>query len=688
MMKQIRLTLLLICFGLALSMAHAQSWPGGIHDPSSIVKDGDTYWIFGTGDGIHCMYSKDMITWQDGPSPFSVSKYDSNGTTIVTGATYPSWINDYVHGAEDTQGNPVFHGGFWAPDIIYMNDKYYLYYSCSEWGTMTSTVGCVTNKTLDPDSPDYKWEDVGFLGIWSYQPGLALNAIDPAMLRGHDGKIWMIYGSFNREGIVVTEVDSVSGKPKTYTGNLPGTSIANSWTGGTAYGEGEGGSMIYRDGYYYLFYNKGGCCAGIASTYYMVMGRSTSPRGPFYDKSGAAMRQVGATSGGTIVFKHDNSRGQEDRYYGPGHFGMYRENGVDYVTFHYYDPNGYYPNADANYQGGPTLGLAKLDWGEDGWPSISLDFLEEGVYDFENQQSGKFIDVQSHNPINGASLYQYAEDTTQFNQKWIFKSLGTGEYTIQNYANPEVYVEASGNYGNNLTLTSEYTESINQKFRTVTSPKGYTYIYPSTEDIVWGLKFPTNSDIAMTMQKITGVDHQRWMAMKFEETFNLSESSVTLDYTAQTYKGLIVESNGMWEVDIANRDWITVEGNGEKTDTLKITVTENTATSSRKIRMYLESRGGVRLPVIITQEEKPVSTNDIHANELFTAYPNPSKGNLTLELEQNATIEVFNQTGQLIKQVQTTSGIHTWNIADWTNGVYLIRVSTENNSVVKKVIKQ
>ena len=43
----------------------------GIHDPSTINKCGDTYWIFYTGGGTPSYSSKDLVTWERGPSVFA-----------------------------------------------------------------------------------------------------------------------------------------------------------------------------------------------------------------------------------------------------------------------------------------------------------------------------------------------------------------------------------------------------------------------------------------------------------------------------------------------------------------------------------------------------------------------------------------------------------------------------------------
>ncbi len=666
--KNIKHLAVIACFFVTVFAATGQRWPAGIHDPSKIIKCDDTYWIFGTGDGIYSMYSKDLISWQAGPTPF-------------TKTVFPAWIKSYVG---------KFDGNFWAPDIIFMNDKYYLYYSCSEWGTMTSTIGCVTNKTLNPNSPDFKWEDAGFLGIWSYQPGLALNAIDPSLMRGHDGKIWMVYGSFNEQGIVVTEIDSVSGKPKTTAGNLPGTSIANSWTGPQSYnyGEGEGASMIYRNGYYYLFYNKGGCCAGIASTYYMVMGRSTSPKGPFLDKSGKALRLKWQPSGGTIVLKHDNSRGTEDRYFGPGHFGLFSENGVDYVTFHYYDPNGFYPNPAVNNQGGPTLGLAKLVWDEDGWPSISFDFVNEGVYQIENIYSKKVADAFNHTIADSTSIFQYAADTTLQTQKWVFKTLGSGEYSISSYASPDMYIETGGIENTPaLFITSEYEGLINQRFRTVTSPAGKTIIYPSTKDVGWGLTTPTSSDVKIVLRTLIAQDYLRWNLVPFQESLLVSETKLTVGHSAGTDSSIFVESNGLWNASVLYETWLNVDFSGAGNDSLKISFSANTDTNDRKNRVYVTTNGGISKIINITQLGKPTATADEPNGNGFAVFPNPVNQDLFVECTKNGKLTVYNQTGQKVSEFNLSAGKNKLNVGNFQSGIYLLLIVADNKTVVRKIVK-
>src|SRR5687768_9072104 len=44
-----------------------------VHDPSTIVKCKDEYWLFATGPGVQAWRSKDLVQWEQGPRVFSKS---------------------------------------------------------------------------------------------------------------------------------------------------------------------------------------------------------------------------------------------------------------------------------------------------------------------------------------------------------------------------------------------------------------------------------------------------------------------------------------------------------------------------------------------------------------------------------------------------------------------------------------
>lgn len=290
----------------------------GVHDPSRIMKVDNRYYLFATGNNISTKWSTNLTQWNNGSSVFSAP---------------PAWTQAAV---------PGFNRNFWAPDVVFVNGKYHLYYSVSTFGSQVSAIGLATNPTLNPAAPDFQWTDQGV--VLQSQNGSPFNAIDPGIFHNDDGRMWMTFGSF-WTGIYTLELNPLTGKriapQSTITRlahNVPSTQI-------------EAPFLYKHDGSYYLFVNWGTCCQGTNSTYNVRVGRSSSPTGPFVDKNGVNM-----VSGGGSLFL-----AAEDKFLGPGHMGIFAENGAEYFTYHYYDRDD---------SGRSKLNMRRLGWAIDGWPII------------------------------------------------------------------------------------------------------------------------------------------------------------------------------------------------------------------------------------------------------------------------------------------------------------------------------
>jgi arabinan endo-1,5-alpha-L-arabinosidase len=287
-----------------------------IHDPSTIVKAGDRYYVFGTGPGIRSKSSPDLIRWSNGPSVFDRP---------------PAWTTQAVAG---------FDGYFWAPDIIRVNGKYFLYYSVSTWGKKTSAIGLATSPTLDSAATNYLWTDAG--EVIRSTGDSAFNTIDPSVMRTANGKLWLAFGSY-WEGIFLTELDPQTGRRRAT--NSPLFHLA--WNHAI-----EAACLAQHGKFYYLFVNWGECCKGTNSTYEVRVGRAEQITGPYLDRDGKNL-----TAGGGSLFLQ--SRG---RFIGPGHIGIVDEggtNGPTWFSYHYYD---------AATGGRSRLALGKLTWPGD-WPA-------------------------------------------------------------------------------------------------------------------------------------------------------------------------------------------------------------------------------------------------------------------------------------------------------------------------------
>jgi arabinan endo-1,5-alpha-L-arabinosidase len=293
-----------------------------VHDPT-IIRENDTYYVFATnefaGALVPMFCSRDLREWT-----FCGNVFDG----------VPDWALDEVPGAS----------GIWAPDISFAQGRFRLYYSVSTFGSNRSVVGLITNATLDPNSPDYRWIDEG--KVLGSTPQDDFNAIDPNAVMDADGAMWLAFGSF-WTGIKMRKLDAATGKlavddATTY-------SLASRPPPGSTAIEAP---FIVREGeYYYLFVSFDLCCRGVESTYNIRVGRSRSITGPYVDKKGRPMLE----GGGTVVVRGTGS------WRGPGHAAVLRDADADYLAFHAYD----------GATGVPTLQISTLSW-KKGWPRAGV----------------------------------------------------------------------------------------------------------------------------------------------------------------------------------------------------------------------------------------------------------------------------------------------------------------------------
>ena len=331
-----------IAAALLISAAACSQPP--VHDPALAFCDG-TWYMYTTGYCVDVLTSTDLKSWKPAGHVFDSA---------------PQWAVDLV---------PGYSGHTWAPDIFFHDGTYYLYYSCSSFGKNTSAIGVATNRTLDPSSPDYRWEDRGC--VVSSVAGRDLwNAIDPNAAVDENGDVWLSFGSF-WGGIKLVKLDSTLTRPAEPQEWYPicrrpeGTAEDTSETDdaikadprGADFDPGNGAVeapyIIRRGDYYYLFVSFDLCCRGPKSTYKVVVGRSEKITGPYLDAAGTPLMQ----GGGTVVVSGN------ERYPGVGHCAVISALGTDKIVMHGYDKRRHYNS---------SLLVRDLEWDADGWPTAKL----------------------------------------------------------------------------------------------------------------------------------------------------------------------------------------------------------------------------------------------------------------------------------------------------------------------------
>src|ERR1700722_12783086 len=142
----------------------------GAHDPS-IIRERDTWYLFAptppdspTPDQFPIRCSKDLTHWKACGYVFS---------------DVPAWIKRLSPKTKE----------LWAPDISFFDGKFHLYYAYSAFGVNTSGIALLTNKTLNPQSPDYHWTDEGL--VLQSRAEDDFNAIDPNLILDEKGQAWL-----------------------------------------------------------------------------------------------------------------------------------------------------------------------------------------------------------------------------------------------------------------------------------------------------------------------------------------------------------------------------------------------------------------------------------------------------------------------------------------------------------------
>jgi arabinan endo-1,5-alpha-L-arabinosidase len=318
-----RILLPLLCLaGMVFALPAAARTPAvdegdnHVHDPS-MIKQGKTYYLFGTGGGLQIRTSTNLVSWT-----YQGYVFDS----------IPTWVSNAV--------GPL--GDLWAPDISYWKGLYHLYYAGSQFGSRDSVIGLATNTTLDMKSKQYRWVDRGL--VLRSSDADDWNAIDPNLTFDRQGKPWLTFGSF-WSGIKLRRIDPATGKLSPADTTLYPLAAR---PGNTAI---EAPFIIYRKPYYYLFVSIDYCCRGVHSTYKIMVGRSGSITGPYVDRAGLHMNQG---AGEILLTSHGI-------FIGPGGQSVVKDVARYLLVHHYYD--------------GDDGGISKvqinpLQWTTDGWPRV------------------------------------------------------------------------------------------------------------------------------------------------------------------------------------------------------------------------------------------------------------------------------------------------------------------------------
>ncbi|MBN2069678.1 MAG: family 43 glycosylhydrolase [Opitutales bacterium] len=241
--------------------------------------------------GLLIWHSKDLVNWEP-----------------VTSA-----LNTYV-------------GSVWAPDLSYLDDRYYIYFpAVSEKG--------FTNMVVYAD--DIK-------GPWHGPVDLEVGNFDPGHLVDKNGQRYLYFNGGNM-GKLRADGLSMEGKVHHV---YDGWKYPEHWEVETFAQEGP--KMLKHGAYYYMVLAEGGT-AGPATSHMVIMARSTSPEGPWENSPYNPVVHTGSS---------------QEKWWSRGHATLLE--GPDkqwYLVYHAYEKDFY-------TLGRQTL-LEPVEWTADGWVKAS-----------------------------------------------------------------------------------------------------------------------------------------------------------------------------------------------------------------------------------------------------------------------------------------------------------------------------
>lgn len=243
---------------------------------------------------------------------------------------------------------------FWAPHVHAADGRYYLYYSAKPDAALTDTKRGLCLAVATSDRPEGPFVDIGKPLLC----GAGFINIDPmAYDDPATGKKLLYWGS-GFEAIKVQELadDRISfvagSKPIDLVGTIKNEDPANYQR------LVEGAWVVFRNGYYYLFYSGDNCC-GAKAHYAVLVARSKQATGPFEtlaEATGAPNSVILEANAAWIL---------------PGHNAIATDRkGDDWIVYHAVDAKRPRSKDSDEINSRRIMLIDRIEW-VDGWPRVA-----------------------------------------------------------------------------------------------------------------------------------------------------------------------------------------------------------------------------------------------------------------------------------------------------------------------------
>ena len=244
---------------------------------------------------------------------------------------------------------------FWAPHVMEAKGRYYMYFSAEPdpaYKTGKDLGLCLAVATSN--SPTGPFVEKGEPLI----SGDTFVNIDPMSFRDpQSGNYYLYWGS----GFEPLKVRQLNDDLMSFRDDAPTTELVKAYEPGYQFLV-EGSWVIFRDGWYYLFFSGDNCC-GERAHYAVMVARAKSPTGPF-----EVLKKEG--EGGTPILE------AHGRWIAPGHNAVVEDGkGQLWMVYHAIDRNDRWMYPERKGEDKRVMLIDRIGF-RNGWP-----YVEGGVKD-------------------------------------------------------------------------------------------------------------------------------------------------------------------------------------------------------------------------------------------------------------------------------------------------------------------
>ncbi len=268
----------------------------------------------------------------------------------------------------------------------------------------------------------------------------------------------------------------------------------------------------------------------------------------------------------------------------------------------------------------------------------------------------------------------------------VIKVTQNGAVAVLEVSSNSLNIAAPANSTNTFEITSTvigWTVKSDQTWLTVSKAVG------TGNDTI---TITANENTATTIRTATitvsgeGVSDQLIkVTQKAEAYLTVSGSTLTIGANANSTQTFDITSNTSWTVT-SNQTWLTVSNAiGSDTMTLTLSAAANPTTATRSATITVKGTGVTDKTITVTQDAGTTGITGI-AQNAFEIFPNPASNFITIKRSNssNATLTIFNSSGQIFIEKQIVSDQESIDITSLPKGFYILKLQELTFKIVIK----